>query len=142
MARTRRPVLTLQLHRRRERIRVGIPARETLEERARGMRPYVDRLLHDEELREHLQGAFESARSVLDELRGPGAMGVAGRLATDEGLQKQVREMVAEISEARARLQGKKDHTFRNLVLIASGAVAVFVLFRRHQDDYAAGNGR
>lgn len=120
--------------------------RETLEERARDTRPYVDRLLHDEDLRGHLQGAFKSARSVLDELRGPAAptaLGAAGRLATDKDLQKQVRDMVAELREARERLQGKKSHTFRNLVLVGAGAVAAFWMLRQRQDDFYAGdNGR
>ena len=34
-------------------------------------RPYVDRALHDEELRDHVKQAYSAAREIYDELVGP-----------------------------------------------------------------------
>ena len=52
------------------------------------VRPYVDRALHDDELRDNVRNAYESARSIYNELMGNrGVTGVATRVATDKDIQ-------------------------------------------------------
>ena len=49
-------------------------------DRAGGARPYIERAMKDEELRQNVRNAFESARSVYNELLGGrGAIPVAAR---------------------------------------------------------------
>ena len=62
--------------------------KDRLMDRADDVRPYVDRALHDEELRDNLKEAFMAARTVYDELIGNrGAVATAQRIATDKDIQ-------------------------------------------------------
>ena len=89
--------------------------KDTLMDRADDMRPYVDRALHDEDLRDNLKEAFAAAREVYDELVGNrGALGVAQRVATDKDIQDNLRRAVEELRTAADRVQGKADHSARN----------------------------
>jgi hypothetical protein len=87
-------------------------------------RPYLDRALHDEELRESVRSAYESARSVYNELIGRrGVTGVAARVATDKDIQDELRSTIAELRRAADRVQGKEQHTSRNGGLLFVGIV-------------------
>ena len=88
-------------------------------------KPYVERALHDEELREHVKQAYSAAREIYDELVGPrGVTGFTARVATDHDIQDNLRTAVAELRRAADRLQGRREnHSGRNLVLLA-GVVA------------------
>jgi hypothetical protein len=93
--------------------------------RADEVRPYVDRALHDEELRENLKEAFSAAREVYNELVGNrGAVGVAQRVATDKDIQENLRKAVDELRIAADRVQGKEDHSARNRMLLLAGITA------------------
>jgi hypothetical protein len=92
-------------------------------------RPYIERALTDEELRQNVRNAFESARGVYNELlggRGPVKLGA--RVATDAEIQERLREAIAELREAAERIQGKKEHGARNTLLLLTG-IALGVLF-------------
>ena len=103
--------------------------KDTLMDRADDMRPYVDRALHDEDLRDNLKEAFAAAREVYDELVGNrGALGVAQRVATDKDIQDKLRDAVDELRSAADRVQGKKDHSGRNATLLLAG-IALGILF-------------
>jgi hypothetical protein len=98
---------------------------DKLLEKADTARPYVDRALHDEELRGNLKEAFGAARDVYNELLGNrGAVGVAQRLATDEDIQDNLRRAVEELRSAADRVQGKEDHSTRNRMLLLAGITA------------------
>ena len=98
-------------------------------DRAGGARPYIERAMKDEELRQNVRNAFESARSVYNELLGGrGAIPVAARVATDKEIQDRLKEAIAELREAADRVQGKKEHGARNTLLLLTG-VALGVLF-------------
>jgi hypothetical protein len=88
-------------------------------------RPYVDRALHDEELRDHVKQAYSAAREIYDELVGPrGVASLATRVAKDDELQDNLKTAVAELRQAANRLQGRREHHGgRSLVLLA-GVVA------------------
>jgi gas vesicle protein len=98
-------------------------------DRAGGARPYIERALHDEDLRDNVRNAFESAREVYNELiGGRGAIPVATRVATDKDIQDRLREALDELREAADRVQGKKDHATRNALLLITG-IALGLLF-------------
>lgn len=98
-------------------------------ERVRGsatnVKPYVERALRDEELRASVKNAFDSARSIYDELVGNrGLVPTASRVATDKDIQDQLRKTIEELRSAADRLQGKrKDHSGRNSLLLLVGIV-------------------
>jgi hypothetical protein len=103
--------------------------RDKVLDRAGSARPYIERALKDEDLRDNVRNAFDSAREVYNELiGGRGAVPVATRVATDKEIQVRLREAVDELREAAARVQGKKDHGARNTMLLLTG-IALGILF-------------
>src|SRR5919198_2957982 len=103
--------------------------RDKVLERTGSARPYIERAIKDEDLRENVRNAFESARSVYNELLGGrGAIPVATRVATDKEIQDRLREAIDELREAADRVQGKKDHSARNTMLLLTG-IALGILF-------------
>src|SRR5438445_10622741 len=103
--------------------------RDKVLDKAGGARPYIERALTDEELRDNVRNAFESAREVYNELiGGRGAIPVATRVATDKEIQDRLKEAVAELRTAADRVQGKKDHGGRNAALLLTG-IALGILF-------------
>lgn len=98
-------------------------------DRAGNARPYIERAFKDEDLRENVRNAYESARVVYNELiGGRGAIPVATRVATDKDIQDHLREALDELRQAADRVQGKKDHGGRNALLLLTG-IALGVLF-------------
>src|SRR6478672_7801909 len=98
--------------------------KDRLLEKTGSARPYVERALTDEELRQNVRNAFESARQVYSELMGGrGAIPVATRVATDKDIQERLREAVDELREAADRVQGKREHGARNTTLLLTGIV-------------------
>lgn len=103
--------------------------RDKLLEKTGSARPYVERALHDEELRDNVRSAFESARGVYNELiGGRGAIPVATRVATDKEIQDRLKDAIDELRHAADRVQGKKDHGARNTMLLLTG-IALGILF-------------
>jgi hypothetical protein len=99
--------------------------KDRLLDRADEVRPYVDRALHDDELRDNLKEAFAAARDVYNELLGNrGAVGVAQRVATDKDIQENLKKAVDELRTAADRVQGKADHAARNKALLLAGITA------------------
>jgi hypothetical protein len=89
------------------------------------MKPYVDRALHDDELRDNLKEAFSAAREVYAELLGGrGVTGTATRIATDKDIQDNLKKAVEELRSAANRVQGKEDHGGRNTMLLLAGITA------------------
>ena len=92
-------------------------------------RPYVERALRDDELRDNVKNAFVAARDAYYELFGDrGMTGVAVRAATDSEIQDNLRKAIDELRSAADRLQGKEEHNARNTMLLVTG-VALGVLF-------------
>jgi gas vesicle protein len=87
-------------------------------------RPYFERALKDEDVRENVKSAFLTAKDVYNELLGGrGATAVAVRAATDEDIRDRLRDAVEELRAAAQRVQGKEDHTGRNTTLLVVGIV-------------------
>src|SRR2546421_2806892 len=91
---------------------------------AGNVKPYVERALRDEELRANVRNAYESARSVYDELLGNrGVAGFATRVATDKDIQSELRQTITELRKAADRVQGRAAHKSRNSGLLLLGIV-------------------
>jgi len=99
--------------------------KDRLYDSADTMRPYVDRALHDEDLRDNLKEAFNAARDVYAELLGGRSLAsTATRVATDKDIQENLRKTVEELRKATDRIQGKADHGTRNRMLLLTGITA------------------
>jgi hypothetical protein len=90
-------------------------------------KPYVERALHDEELRQHVKQAYSAAREIYDELIGPrGVTGIATRVAGDHDIQDNLRTAIAELRQAADRLQGRREgHGSRKLLLLVGVTVGL-----------------
>ena len=96
--------------------------------RAKDVRPYVERAVQDEEVRENVRNAFEAARDVYMDLIGNrGVTGVAARVVTDKDIQDNLRTAVEELRNAAERIQGKQSHTARNMLLLTG--ITLGILF-------------
>ena len=98
--------------------------------------PYVKRAMEDPELRDDLLAAFVAARSLYGQFaKGSGVKGKAGKV-TEKDFQKQLQELVGEVSEATDRLQvkAKKGHKSRNRVILLTG-VTLGVLYNPWSGD-------
>jgi hypothetical protein len=113
---------------------------------AGNVKQYVERALHDDELRAN---AYESARSIYEELLGNrGVTSVATRVATDKDIQGELRATIAELRKAADRVQGKQEHKSRNGGLLLIG-ILLGILFnpltggqtRKWLSDHVLGGG-
>lgn len=103
--------------------------KDKFQDTADTVRPYVDRALHDEDLRDNLKEAFGAARQVYAELLGNRNLtATATRVATDKEIQDNLRKTVEELREASRRVQGKEDHGTRNTMLLLAGISAGILL--------------
>ncbi len=88
-------------------------------------KPYVERALHDEELREHVKQAYSAAREIYDELIAPRSVtGLAARVASDGDVHDNLRTAVAELRQAANRLQGAREARSGRGLLLLAGVVA------------------
>lgn len=92
-------------------------------DRVNDVRPYVERALKDEEVRENVKDAFLAVKDVYNELLGGrGTTAVAIRAATDEDIRENLRRAVDDLRRAADRVQGRDEsHTFRNTTLLLLG---------------------
>ena len=98
-------------------------------DRVADVKPYVQRAIQDEELRDNLRSAFATARDVYDELvGGRGVTAVAGKVASDKDIQDQLRSAIGDLRDAADRIQGRDAHKGRNSTLLLVG-IALGVLF-------------
>src|SRR5256885_17008734 len=93
-------------------------------DRVADVKPYVQRAIQDEELRDNLRSAFATARDVYDELiGGRGGSGVASKVASDKDIQDQLRSAIEDLRSAADRIQGKEEHKGRHSSLLLAGIV-------------------
>jgi predicted RNA-binding protein len=102
---------------------------EKVSDKAGAVRPYVERALTDEELRDNVKSAYRAAREIYDELLGGRtATAVATKVATDKDIQENLRTAVEELRHAAKRVQGKEAHKSRHTFLLMAG-ITLGVLF-------------
>ena len=93
------------------------------------VRPYVQRAVSDDEVRDNLKDAFYAAKDIYDELLGGRSrIAVAQRVATDGEIHENLKKISEDLRKAVDRVQGKADHTARNFFLLFTGVV-IGVLF-------------
>jgi len=92
--------------------------------------PYVQRVMEDEDLRESLRDAFESAKGAYGRASGNGK-GTMKALTSDKKVQKDLKSAAESLRDASERLQKPKKpkRRLRKLVLfvLAAGVVALVV---------------
>ena len=89
--------------------------RDRLSDTAETIRPFVERAVKDQEIRNNVRDAFDAAREIYSELIGPrGMVPLAVRVAGDEDIQDNLRRAVEDLRKAANRMQGKNDHSGRN----------------------------
>jgi hypothetical protein len=92
--------------------------------------PYVQRLIEDEDLRDNLKEAFDSAKKAYGRATGNGK-GPVKAVTSDKKVQKEMRQAAEALQEARDRLQKprKKKHRLGKLLVLAivGGVVALVV---------------
>ena len=118
-------------------------------DRASDARPYIERALKDEKVREDVKNAIATAKDIYEQLFGGRAFGVAAaKVATDKDIQQQLRDAVEDLRDAADRVQGKDSHGGRNATLLLTG-IALGILFnpvtgpgaRRWLQDRVFGEG-
>ena len=103
--------------------------RDKVYDAAGNVKPYVERAMSDDKLRDDVMSAFVTAKALYNELLGGrGAVTLATRVATDEDVREKLREAVEDLRNAADRLQGKKEHHGRNTTLLIAG-IALGILF-------------
>ena len=96
---------------------------------AGSVKPYVERAMTDERLRQDVISAFSTAKDLYNELiGGRGAVTVATRVATDEEIRDRLRDAIDDLRSAANRLQGRKSRSGRNTTLLLVG-ITLAVLF-------------
>ena len=96
---------------------------------AGNVKPYVERAMNDDRLREDVMSAFGTAKELYNELiGGRSAVTLATRVATDQEIRDKLGTAIDDLRHAADRLQGKKDHGGRNATLLVAG-LALGILF-------------
>jgi hypothetical protein len=92
--------------------------------------PYIQRLIEDEDLRDNIRAAFESARDAYGRMAN--GKGPAKALMDDKKVQRDLRQAAQSLREASEQLRGKrrrKGLTLGRLLMLAIiGAVVVLIL--------------
>jgi F0F1-type ATP synthase membrane subunit b/b' len=98
-------------------------------DRASDVKPYIERALKDERVREDVKSAIATAREIYEQLMGGRAMtSVAAKVATDKEIQQSLRDAIDDLRDAAERVQGKDSHSGRNATLLITG-IALGILF-------------
>jgi hypothetical protein len=102
--------------------------KEKVSDATMSVKPFVERALGDEKLRDDVQSAFATARKVYDDLMGSKNVDKAAGKVLDKKLHRDLRDAVQDLQDAALRLQGKKKsgHAGRRLVI---AGIALGVLF-------------
>lgn len=86
-----------------------INTKDKVADAAASARPYVERALHDKELRDNVRNAYSSARAVYDELASRRKVSdAATQLVADKDLQDEIRHAIGELRNAAGRVSDAK----------------------------------
>ena len=93
-----------------------------------GSNPYLKRIVEDEDLRDSVVTAFESARDAYERLSSNG--NVVDTMIDDKKVHKNLKEAAENLRDASNRLRGqeRKRHWGRILVIAIAGAVLALAL--------------
>jgi hypothetical protein len=106
-----------------------VKTKDKVYDAAENVKPYVERAMSDEKLKEDVLSAFSTAKDLYNELiGGRSAVAVASRVATDDEIRDKLRAAIDDLRSAADRLQGKQEHRGRNTTLLIAG-IALGILF-------------
>jgi hypothetical protein len=98
-------------------------------DRASDVKPYLERALKDERVREDVKSAIATAREIYEQLLGGRQYtAAAARVATDKEIQQSLRDAIDDLRDAAERVQGKSSHSGRNTTLLLAG-ITLGILF-------------
>jgi hypothetical protein len=108
---------------------------------ADNVKPYVQRAMRDEKVREDVMSAFATAKDVYNELiGGRSAVTLATRVATDDEIRDKLKAAIEDLRNAADRLQGKRSHSSRNTgPLVAGIALGILKELVAGDDDEFGG---
>jgi hypothetical protein len=107
--------------------------KDTFSGAAETIRPYLERAMTDERLRDDLMRAFATARELYGEFMHEKGrpITIASRVATDDDVRDKLREAIEDLRRASDRLQGKRERERsggRASALLVAG-IALGILF-------------
>jgi hypothetical protein len=86
-----------------------VKAKDKVYDAADSVKPYVERAMHDEQLRGEVLSAFAAAKDLYHELAGSkSAAAAAAKAATDDDVHEKLRDAVNDLRSAAERLQGRR----------------------------------
>jgi hypothetical protein len=98
--------------------------RDKVYDAAGNVKPYVERAMSDEKLKQDVLSAFATARELYNELiGGRSPVTVATRVATDDDVREKLRAAIEDLRSASDRLQGRRERSGRNAILLITGIV-------------------
>jgi hypothetical protein len=105
--------------------------KDTLLDAAENIKPYVERAMTDERLRDEVMRAFGTARELYGELLSgkDKPITVASRVATDDDIRDKLREAIEGLKQASERLQGKKERSSSKGSTLLVAGIALGILF-------------
>ena len=93
-------------------------------DRASDVKPYLERALKDERVREDVKSAIATAREIYEQLLGGRQYtAAAARVATDKDIQQSLRDAIEDLRDAADRVQSGAGHKGRNTTLLLTGIV-------------------
>jgi hypothetical protein len=97
-----------------------------------GVRPIVERLLYDDDLRDNIRTLVESTRKILNEVSDEEPTEIVARLWDDDKLRREIESVVGALQEGTKRVRGERVKTGGGgrflLVLILAGGVGFLFL--------------
>src|SRR5918997_4760907 len=99
-----------------------------------GVRPIVERLLYDDDLRDNIRTLVESTRKILDEVSDEEPTEIVARLWDDDKLRREIESVIGALQEGTKRVRGERVRTGGGggrflLVLILAGGVGFLLLY-------------
>ena len=73
-----------------------------------GVRPIVERLLYDDDLRDNIRILVESTRKILDEVSDEEPTEIVARLWDDDKLRREIESVVGALQEGTKRVRGER----------------------------------
>ncbi|HEY4347636.1 MAG TPA: hypothetical protein VGM80_08595 [Gaiellaceae bacterium] len=105
--------------------------KDTLLDAADTIKPYIERAMTDEKLRNEVMRAFGTARELFTELAGDKdrPITLASRVATDDEIRDKVRDAIEDLRHASDRFQGKKERSSGRGAKLLIAGIALGILF-------------
>ena len=106
-------------------------AKDTFSGAAGAIKPYLERAMTDEKLREELLHAFGTARELYGELINEKGRPItlASRVATDDDIRDKLRDAIEDLRRASERLQGRRGRSNGRASTILIAGIALGILF-------------